>query len=74
MEEKYEPLQIGETAFFMPWKDVIITDEIVDIHQRKFNKDGIWKKVTLYEFKHIQGEFRAYKTKEEIEKALGLIK
>ena len=73
MEDKYTPLQIGNIAFFMPWKDIIITDEIIDVHPSKFkDKSGYIKKVTLYEFKHIQGKYRAYKTKEEIEGALGL--
>jgi len=70
--EKYQPLEIGTQAYFMPWKDIIIKDVIINIHSKKFEKDGIWKKATLYEFEHIQGEYRAYATKEEIENALKL--
>ena len=70
--DKYKPLEIGTKAFFMPWKDIIIKDTIIKVHQTKFQHDGIWKKATLYEFEHIQGNFRAYATKEEIENALKL--
>lgn len=72
LEEKYVPLKVGQTAFFMPWKDIIISDEIINIHKKEYKKEGIIRKVTLYEFKHIQGMYRAYNSKEEIEMVLGL--
>lgn len=71
--EKYISLNIGDSAFFMPWKDIIVSDEIINIHNDHFFKDEKRYKVTLYEFKHIQGKYRAYKSKEEIEKVLGII-
>ena len=70
--DKYIPLEVGDIAFFMPWKDIIIKDEIIKTHAKSFEKEGDWKKVTLYEFKHIQGTYRAYKSKQGIEKALKL--
>jgi len=38
----------------------------------KDKKSGLRRKATMYEFKHIHGRFRAYKTKQELEKALKL--
>ena len=71
--EKYIQLEIGDNAFFMPWKDIIICDEIIHIHNEFFIKNEKKHKVTLYEFKHIQGKYRAYDTKEEIERVLDII-
>ena len=73
--ENYKQLQKGETAFFMPWKDIIISDVIIEIHEVTFydKKSDKKKKATMYEFEHIQGKYRAYRTKEELEKVLGLI-
>ena len=58
---------------FYALEDIIISDEIIMIYNEYFYKDDIRHKITLYEFKHIQGKFRAYKTKEELEKVLKLI-
>lgn len=55
MNIENEPLAVGSTAFFMPWKDIVISDEIIKIHKH------------LYEFKHIQGRYEAYATLSELE-------
>lgn len=75
MEDKYTPLQEGSKAYFRPWEGIILRDTIISIHRTTFydTKEKRNKVATLYEFKHIKGSYRAYKTKEEIEKALGYI-
>ena len=71
--EKYVSLKIGDKAYFMPWEDIIISDEIIAVHKENFYKNFKKYEATFYEFKHIQGKFRAYKNKEELEKVLNII-
>ena len=65
MEINFKELAVGSTAFFMPWKHIVIADEVIEIHHGEN---------TLYEFKHIQGRYKAFASTSELETAFGLLK